>query len=126
MHRKKISIHFQTENLLAMKYKIVLVPFPFDNFSDLKVRPAICLTDKIDKYNHVVIAFITSQISKTTGKTDIRITNIKNTGLKTNSTIKIHRIVTIPTNLIKRELGKLPDSYHKIMTDKLKILFEID
>ena len=26
-----------------MKYKIVLVPFPFDDFSGTKVRPALCL-----------------------------------------------------------------------------------
>lgn len=60
-----------------MKYKIVLVPFPFDYFSNTKIRPAICLTNRISKYNHVVIAFITSQVSKATEKTDIIITNIK-------------------------------------------------
>jgi len=108
-----------------MKYKIVLVPFPFDDFSYTKVRPAICLTDKINKYNHVVIAFITSHVTKATEKTDIEITNIKNTGLKTTSAIKLHRIVTIPTELIKRELGKLPASYHKEINNKLKHLFNI-
>ena len=109
-----------------MKYKIVLVPFPFDDFSNTKVRPAICLTNRISKYNHVVIAFITSQVSKATEKTDIKITNIKNTGLKTNSTIKLHRIVTIPTSLIKRELGILPVSYHQIITENIKELFDLN
>ena len=89
-----------------MRYKIILVPFPFDDFSYTKVRPAICLTNKIGKYNHVVIAFITSQVSKFTEKTDIKITNLEGTGLKINSAIKLHRIVTISTSLIKRELGK--------------------
>ncbi len=27
-----------------MKHKIVLVPFPFDDFTGTKVRPAICLS----------------------------------------------------------------------------------
>ncbi len=49
-----------------MKHKIVLVPFPFDDFTGIKVRPAVCLTHKITGYNHVVIAFLTSQISKAT------------------------------------------------------------
>jgi len=40
-----------------IKNSIVLVPFPFDDFSVLKVRPAICLTSEIGKYNHVIIAF---------------------------------------------------------------------
>lgn len=110
---------------LKMKYKIVLIPFPFDDFSTTKVRPAICLTNKISKYNHIVVAFITSQVQKAVENTDIVINNEVDTGLKTKSAIKLHRIVTIPTNLIKRELGKLPISYHKIVEEKLKELFEI-
>ena len=47
-----------------MKYRIVLVPFPFDDFSETKVRPAVCLTEKIGKHKHIVIAFVTSQIPK--------------------------------------------------------------
>lgn len=113
------------ENPLNMKHKIVLVPFPFDDFSATKVRPAICLTDKIGKYNHVVIAFITSQIEKSIEKTDILIPKTQQTGLKTESAIKLHRIVTIPIYLIKRELGLLPNSYNDVVTSKLKELFEI-
>jgi mRNA interferase MazF len=45
-----------------MKNSIVLVPFPFDDFSSTKVRPALCLTNLISGYNHVVISFITSQV----------------------------------------------------------------
>jgi len=49
-----------------MKHKIILVPFPFDDLTGIKVRPAVCLTDSMTSYNHVVIAFVTSQISKAT------------------------------------------------------------
>ena len=41
-----------------MKSKIVLIPFPFDNFSEVKIRPALCLTNKVGKYDHIVVAFI--------------------------------------------------------------------
>ena len=44
------------------KYKIVLVPFPFDDLSSTKVRPAVCLTDPIGPHRHIVLAFITSRI----------------------------------------------------------------
>ena len=54
-----------------MRYKIVLVPFPFDDLESVKVRPAICLTTTIGTYKHVVIAFITSQISKATEISDL-------------------------------------------------------
>jgi mRNA interferase MazF len=44
------------------KGKVVLVPFPFDDLSATKVRPAICLTDPLGVHRHVVLAFITSRI----------------------------------------------------------------
>lgn len=34
-----------------MKYRIVLVPFPFDDLSGSKLRPALCLTDVIGSKN---------------------------------------------------------------------------
>ena len=44
------------------KGKVVLVPFPFDDLSAAKVRPAVCLTDPIGPYRHIILAFLTSQI----------------------------------------------------------------
>ncbi|HXU31960.1 MAG TPA: type II toxin-antitoxin system PemK/MazF family toxin, partial [Thermoanaerobaculia bacterium] len=34
-------------NLSVTKHKVVLVPFPFDDLSSTKVRPAVCLTEPI-------------------------------------------------------------------------------
>lgn len=45
-----------------IKNSIVLVMFPFDDFSTSKVIPALCLTNEIGKYEHVIIAFISSKI----------------------------------------------------------------
>ena len=42
--------------------KVVLVPFPFDDFSGTKVRPAVCLTDPIGIHHHVILAFISSRM----------------------------------------------------------------
>jgi len=49
-------------NHLMIKNSIVLVPFPFDDFSVSKVRPALCLTSEIGRSNHVIIAFISSKM----------------------------------------------------------------
>lgn len=74
-----------------LKYKIVLVPFPFDDLSSTKVRPAICLTNAIGSHNHVVLAFITSRISPTVLPTDLVIdasaTDFTMTGLHLSSTL---------------------------------------
>ncbi|WP_220273353.1 type II toxin-antitoxin system PemK/MazF family toxin [Pontibacter diazotrophicus] len=82
------------------KGKIVLFPFPFDDFSGTKVRPAVCLTEAIGIYEHVIIAFISSQIQKSLEASDLLIYKEDNdfylTGLSVDSVIKLHRMVTIP------------------------------
>lgn len=112
-----------------MKNKIVLVPFPFDGLSATKVRPALCLTNTISHYDHVVIAFITSQISKATEKSDLPLlqtdTDFSQTGLKIDSAIRLHRLVTVPMTLIKRQLGTLAVSYQTELDEKIRDLFEL-
>lgn len=112
-----------------MKNKIVLVPFPFDDLSGAKVRPALCLTDAISKYDHVVISFITSQLDKADELTDFALlttdVDFATTGLKIDSAIRLHRLVTIPKHLIQRQLGSLPLSYQSLLTQKLRRLFQM-
>lgn len=110
------------------KNKVVLVPFPFDDFSISKVRPALCLTNPIGKFNHIVIAFISSRIPTDILETDIIIDKIdksfKTTGLTVSSVIRIHKIVTIPKGLIKRELGQLNGNLQREVNKKLDKLFK--
>jgi mRNA interferase MazF len=54
-----------------MKHKVVLVPFPFDDLSSSKVRPAVCLTDPIGPHDHIILAFITSRIPDSPLETDL-------------------------------------------------------
>lgn len=55
------------------KGKVVLVPFPFDDLSTMKVRPAVCLTEPIGTHRHVILAFITSQVPSDLLETDLTI-----------------------------------------------------
>lgn len=50
------------ESHSMIKNTIALVSFPFDDFSASKVRPVLCLTSEIGKYNHVIITFNSSRI----------------------------------------------------------------
>lgn len=117
------------ENRLKIKSKIVLVPFPFDDLTSSKMRPAVCLTDPIGQHRHVVLAFITSQIPKELLESDIKIEtshkDFKATGLRVSSTIRLHRTLTITTSIIKRELGKLSQDLQNEVNRKLKLLFEL-
>lgn len=93
------------------KDKIVLVPFPFDDLSAEKVRPAVCLTDPTGQHRHVILAFITSNTNQEFLETDVMLdSNDKNfnvTGLRVSSALRLHRLMTVTTSLIRRELGEL-------------------
>lgn len=112
-----------------MKYDIILVPFPFDDLTTNKLRPAICLTQVIGSYNHIVLAFVTSQIHKAKEKSDLQIKmsdlGFSITGLKVDSAIRLHRLVTVDVSIINRKLGVLPTAYHSDLQDKLKELFDL-
>ncbi len=109
------------------KYKVVLVPFPFDDLTGTKVRPAVCLTDPIGPYRHVVLAFITSSANASGLATDLILdaTNpaFAATGLRVSSTLQLHRLMTATTSLIRRELGKLPPKLQTEIENRLRNLF---
>lgn len=109
-----MSILSKTENRSNIKHKIVLVPFPFADYSTSKVRPALCLTEPFGKFEHVVVAFISSKIESKIEDTEIEINSTKSewtsTGLITKSILKLHKLVSLPKNLILRELGEFPNN----------------
>jgi len=112
-----------------MKYKMVLVPFPFDDLSSKKVRPTICLTDEIKPYKHIVLAFITSRVSLSPEPTDFVIeskdADFAKTGLKVSSMLRLHRLMTVSKSIILRELGELPEPMKPEIEQKLRDLFEL-
>jgi mRNA interferase MazF len=112
-----------------LKHKIVLIPFPFDDLSSSKVRPAVCLTDAVGPHKHVVLAFITSRIPPALLPTDVVIDasdlDFAATGLRVSSTLQIHRLMTTTTALIRRELGALPTRLQTEVEDRLRKLFEL-
>ena len=112
-----------------MKYRIVLVPFPFDDLSSQKVRPGLCLTDEIKPHGHVIVAFITSRVSATPAMTDLIIEagdqDFAVTGLKVSSTIQLHRLMTISKSIILRQLGELSLKHQAETDDLLLNLFDL-
>ena len=107
--------------------KVVLVPFPFDDLSTTKVRPAVCLTDPIGPYRHVILAFISSRTPTDLLETDLVLdtkqADFVITGLRMSSTLRLHRLMTVTTALIQRELGELSLRLQGEVADKLRKLF---
>lgn len=111
------------------KYKVVLVPFPFDDLSSSKVRPAVCLTNPIGPHRHVILAFITSRISTQPLASDLVLnssdTDFASTGLRISSTLQLHRLMTANTTLIRRELGQLSPRMQLEVNQRLQELFDL-
>ncbi|MBM3128083.1 MAG: type II toxin-antitoxin system PemK/MazF family toxin [Chloroflexi bacterium] len=111
------------------KHKIVLVPFPFDDLSSEKVRPALCLTDPIGSHDHVILAFITSRVPDQLLPSDLVI-NVNDadsaaTGLRVSSTLQLHRLMTVTKTFLRRELGTLPPTLQTQVNDRLRRLFQL-
>jgi mRNA-degrading endonuclease toxin of MazEF toxin-antitoxin module len=108
--------------------KVVLVPFPFDDLSTTKVRPAVCLTEAIGPHRHVLLAFVTSGLPAEVLPTDIIVdashADFGRTGLRMTSTIRLHRLMTVAMSLIQRELGELPPRLEGELLGRLRALFE--
>ncbi len=109
------------------KHKVVLIPFPFDDLSGAKVRPAVCLTDPIGPHRHVVLAFVTSRVLENPLATDLVMDasdpDFPSTDLRTSSTLRLHRLITATTSLILRELGQLSAQMQTELEDRLRKLF---
>lgn len=127
--KARTFIRLLTGSLLKMKNRVVLVPFPFDDLSTTKVRPAVCLTDEIKPYGHVVLAFVTSSVVSVPALTDLVIldtdTDFAITGLKVSSMIRLHRLMTVKSSIIRRELGELSLTQQTEVRERLRNLFAI-
>lgn len=112
------------------KHKVVLVPFPFDDLSSTKVRPAVCLTEPIGPHRHVVLAFITSQAPHKPMASDVsldpRDPAFAATGLRVPSTLQLHRLMTASSGLIKRQLGHLSSELEGRVAEGLRRLFALE
>lgn len=110
--------------------KVVLVPFPFDDLTAVKVRPAVCLTEAVGPHRHVVLAFVSSRTPPDVLESDLLLdsseADFAETGLRASSVLRLHRLMTVTTRLVRRELGQLSPRMRDKVTQKLKELFELD
>jgi len=109
-----------------MKGKIVLVPFPFTDLTLTKLRPALVIHES---ENNVILAFITSKIPTKISDTDVLLTkehpSFGKTGLKTDSLIKLDKVVTVLKDLIVGEIGEIDDTLKDEINAELQNIFKL-
>ena len=73
---------------------------------------------------------MTSNLNNATESTDFIIdesdAQFSTTGLKVSSVVKIHRLITTSDDVIQKEIGFLPETYHGKLYEKIKLLFNIN
>jgi mRNA interferase MazF len=103
---------------------IILVPYPFAELSNVKVRPAVVITTTKDKYQDIIVSAISSVLHGKTGNFEILLKPNKTNNLRTISIIKVDRIVTLKEEDVITVLGKLSLSELKIFQRKFKALID--
>jgi mRNA interferase MazF len=86
---------------------IILIPFPFTDFKNKKVRPAVVITETTDKYKDLVVSAISSVIPDKVSQRQIVLISNTTNNLRADSVIKVDRIVTIKREDKIADLGKL-------------------
>ncbi|UIE39772.1 type II toxin-antitoxin system PemK/MazF family toxin [Leptodesmis sichuanensis] len=111
------------------KGDIVLVPFPFTDLSQTKLRPAVVLW--VDSQGQdITLCFISSQNLKDATPDEVILTpdesEFAQTGLKVASKIRVARIVTLERRLLQRRLGKLGQQHLQRLNEALKLAFQLN
>lgn len=90
---------------------IVLVPFPFTDFSTLKQRPALIISSDVFNQSRedVILVALTSQTESASkgGNYLVKGAERKRSGLLKDGVVLVGKIVTIDQRLIRSTLGTL-------------------
>ena len=99
---------------------VVLLEHPYTDLTGVKLRPAIVL-----KYTHdsdFITARVTSQFRQT--EYDIEVKDWKSAGLLLPPIIRVHKIATLETKLVKRNMGKLSAGDLDNLSQSIDTLFD--
>lgn len=89
----------------------------------------MCLTEPLTSHRHIVLAFVTSRQPDQPLDTDVPVDpedpDFAQTGLRVRSTIRTHRLLTVASSTIGREIGTLSPGIQGRVDDALRRLFAL-
>src|SRR5580658_3570980 len=91
--------------------EIFLAQFPFGDVPGMKLRPVLLLTGPIGSVPEVLVAYISSVTPTQSLPSDVLVDPANpafhSAGLKTLSTLRLHKLATIHSSALARYLGKI-------------------
>lgn len=87
--------------------KIILIPFPFGELTEIKVRPAIVISKTRDKFEDLILCAVSSVVPPKLNSAEIILSPSVTNKLRVPSVIKIDRLITLKKESVIAELGVL-------------------
>ncbi len=103
---------------------IVLLPFPFAELTNTKVRPTVVVCQTKDKYKDLVVCAISSVVPTNLNANEILLETDKSNNLRVVSIIKVDRIFTAKQQDLIARLGELDQTDLQNFKEKFKSLVE--
>ncbi len=103
---------------------IVLIPFPFTDLTNRKVRPATVICETKDVYKDLVLCAISSVVPPTLTESEILLNKDKENGLRKDSVLKVDRVVTAKRQDMIAQIGKLNSADLTTFKEKFKSLVD--
>lgn len=114
---------------MNLRGAIVLVPFPYDDFSDAKPRPVLCVSEMWGQNFQVIGAYITSQDVRDPQPTDIEVDPLfshwSQTGLSKLSIVRLHKLASFDASTIRRRMGVWPAEDWGLIETRLRLLLNL-
>ena len=109
--------------------EIYIAQFPFGDVPGMKLRPVLLLSGPLGSIPEVLVAYISSVIPAQVLPSDVVLDpskpEFRSTHLKTQSTLRLHKLATIHSSSFARYLGVLDPSIRSIVAIKLRDLLKL-
>ena len=99
---------------------LVLIPFPFSELSQAKLRPAVVVCQTSDEYKDLVLAAITSVLHEPLFRNEILLKPDAENGLRVDSILRCDRLMTLKQDTMHIQIGRLA----KVDLDQFKQIFK--
>lgn len=86
---------------------IVLIPFPFSELTQVKLRPAVVVAETKDKFKDLILCAVSSQVPSSISDAEILLLPDSLNGLRSSSVIKVDRIFTLKAEKVVATIGRL-------------------
>lgn len=105
--------------------EIILIPFPFAELTNKKVRPAIVICETKDFYKDIVVCAISSVVPNDFTGNEMLLKKDATNNLRVDSVAKIDRIVTAKRSDVIAKLGKLNKKDLESFKEKFRNLIDL-